>query len=127
MSFKLVLGTDTNRTAAEATELTAYNPSTGVGDLDFDSLQFLQTKVLKFKIANTGASEATFTTTIVSNNTDLATNTTLSLDGTTYSTSAVVTVVANRVSGILYMKHYVDASIEDTLGQGTIKIKVVES
>jgi len=127
MSFKLTAGTDTSRTAAEATELATYNPSTGVGGLDFQSLQYLQTRVLEFKIANTGASKATFTVSITSLNTDLATNTTLSLDGTNYSTSVVVYVEANRVSNVIYMKHFVDTSVEDTLGQGTIKIKVVES
>ena len=127
MTFKLVAATDTNRTAGEATELTAYNPSTGTGDLDFGSIQYLQTKILKFKIANTGAAKATFTVTIASINTDLATNTTLSTDGTTYSTSVVVNVDANRVSKVIYIKHYVDISVEDTLGDGSIKIKVVES
>jgi len=120
MSFKLVLGTDTYRTAGETTAV-------GASDLDFGNLQFLQTKILKFKIANTGSDKAIFTVTIASDNTDLATNTTLSTDGTTYSTSVVYTVEANRVSGILYVKHYADPTVTAVLDEGTIKIKVVES
>ena len=130
MSFKLVAATDTNRTAAEATELSAYNASSNTGDLDFGALQYLETKVIKFKIANTGASKGTFTITILSDNTGLATNTTISTDGNTYSTSAIVYVRPNRVSEVLYLKHYVNvdtAGIAKENEQGTIKIKVVEA
>lgn len=129
MSFKFISSLDGSRTAGDATALSGYNPSTGVSDITFGTMLYLQEKVVSFRLGNTGSSTATFTISIDSVNSPLEANTSLSLDKETYSSSVAVVVEPNKISPVIYMKHVVniETSGATVKGLGTIKIKVVES
>lgn len=115
MAFKLTEDMSAQY-ASEASEATS---------LDMGAVFVGQEKILKFRIANTGSSQADFTVTITGTNTNITDDVTLSTDGDTYAASVDVDgVAANHVSDIVYCKIKPDAS--DPTAAGTFMIKVTE-
>lgn len=118
MSFKFTNAGYTGRDAAGATADTSY---------DMGGLFKKQTKDQKFKIGNTGASEATFTITASGLESDLTSAVTFSVDqGDTWYTSAGVSGVApNENSEVIIARFTVPD--DAYLASGTFLIRVDEA